>query len=344
MQPVKRRSSGNGLIALKNDIYAKLMEWDEGIRRKIDDLKYKLNHLPETNFELGKKFAEEGRVSDAVFRFKMATYFAPNYTQAWYNLGCCLIAQDKQTQAVAALRKTLQLDPAHADAKFMLATIDPTLLAPQDRPQRMPAHMVESFFSKIAAQYDMIEGANGYDGPQHFHARVKGQVPVAMDAVLDLGCGTGLSAMPWRKQTKLLVGAEMVPAMVDRARQARLESHPVFDEVLMVDANNPHAVLPQGTMDLVIALNVLPFIGECSAFVTHAARALKQGGIFAVTFEPYVQQNGFGVVPATSRFGHGVDYIRQLGAAAGFTLVAQDTVPLYETTRVPLLVFSRSKA
>lgn len=347
MQPVKRNrgsQSTNGLGQLGTDLKARMMEWDDRIRRTIEDIKYKLHHLPQTNFELGKTFADEGQVNDAIFRFRMATYFAPNFTAAWYNLGCCLIAKGQEAKATAALKRVLQLEPGHADAKFMLATIDPGLLAPQDRPQRMPLHMVETYFTKVAEQWDMMEGAHGYVAPQEFHRRVMAALTGrTLQRMLDLGCGTGLATMPFVKEVQERIGVDVTPAMADRARMARLEGAPVYHEVLTLDANQPHVALPQNPYDLVIALNVLPYLGECAAFMTHAAQALNAQGLFAVTAEPFVGNHGFGVVPQTSRFGHSVEYVRQVAQAAGLALVGQDTMPLHTDSKVFVLLFSRAK-
>lgn len=341
MQPVKRRE--NGLKVLGRDAKAQLMAWDEKLRVLIDDVKYKLQHLPQTNFELGKRFAEEGKPADAAFRFRMATYFAPNFTEAWYHLGNSLIAKGDKAKAIAALKRTLQLQPTHTDAKFMLATLDPNQLAAQDRPTRMPAHMVEGFFAAAAASYDIMEGANGYVAPLQVHARVSKALGTAAAHVLDVGCGTGLSAMPWRKEAKQLQGVDVVMPMVERARLAKLEGIAVFDAVQQMDANTPHATLPAG-QDVVLAVNVLPFMGECAAFVTNAAKALKAGGVLAITVDPYAAANGFGVVPATSRFGHGVDYVRQLAAAAGLQPVLSEAVQMYEHNKAVLMVFAKPKA
>ncbi len=348
MQPAKRTNSKarreNGFSVMGRDVKSQLMRWDDAIRAFIDDTKYKLKHLPQTNFELGQKFGAEGRLDDALFRFKMATYFAPNFTQAWYNLGCCLIAKEKPAKAIAAFKRTLQLDPAHLDAKFMLATIDDTLLAPQDRPLRMPTHMVEGFFAKVATQYDMIEGANGYEGPQHFHKRVRQLLGRAPERILDVGCGTGLAAMPWRAEAKEIVGVDVTPQMVERSQLARIAGVEVYAQVLTMDANKAQASFPLPEYDVVIALNVLPYMGECSAFITNAARVLKQDGLLAVTFDALPSGKGFGVLPVTSRFGHGVEYMKQLAQAAGLTLAAQDTLQLYLESKTLMLVFSKAKA
>lgn len=346
MQPVKRGGRTNllagGLSVLGGDIKATLMEWDDQIRRKIEEIDYKLKHLPQTNFELGKKFAGEGKVKDAIFRFRIATYFAPNYTDAWYHLGSALIARGSKPKAIQALKRTLQLDPAHAEAKYMLATIDPNLLAPQDRPIHMPVHMVEGFFGKVAGEYDMIEGASGYVGPQHFHAVVMALfVGRRVTKMLDLGCGTGLSSMPFRKDVQTIIGVDITPAMVTRAELARIAGVPVFDQVLTLNANSVQAIWPVAGCDLVIALNVMPYLGEAAAFFAHAAQALGHGGVFAVSIEPHSANSGFGVVPATGRFGHSLDYLRGIAQTAGLQLAGQDAIQLYTTTKALVLFFTK---
>jgi tetratricopeptide (TPR) repeat protein len=76
-------------------------------------LKGKFDNLPETNFKLGCEFAERGQYFDASLRFKFALYLQPGYAQAHYNLASCYLQMNKQPQAMAEFKKTLQLDPTH---------------------------------------------------------------------------------------------------------------------------------------------------------------------------------------------------------------------------------------
>jgi predicted TPR repeat methyltransferase len=345
MQPSKRPSTrSRSTVSFTSRLQTLTREWDEKLRKIITDVTYKLKHLPQANFELGQRFANNGNVNDAMFRFRIATWFAPNFARAWYNLGCCQLALGKKPLAIASFRKVLALEPNNTEAIFMLATIDPSLLSAAQQPQHMPVHMVEGFFSQVASQYDLIEGKNSYVAPRHLHTRVAQMLTGrAALRILDLGCGTGLAAMPWRESAAHITGIDITKEMTERARIARVAGVNVYDDVLTCNANQSSAPLPTDSADLVIALNILPYLGECSAFLNHAARALKPNGIFALTLEPYPRTDGFGVVPATSRFGHGSEYITRILASAGLTRTAQETITLYPETKVPLLIFSAQK-
>jgi predicted TPR repeat methyltransferase len=345
MQPGKRSDSrSRNAVSVTTRVKTLVMQWDTQLREIISGITYKLKHLPQTNYELGQRFADRGSVKDALFRFRIATWFAPDFVRAWYNMGCCQLALGKKTHAVTSFRKVLALEPANTEAIFMLATIDPSLLSATQQPQHMPPQLVEGFFAHIAAQYDMIEGQNGYEAPRHLHTRVTqilgGRTGLR---ILDLGCGSGLAVMPWRESAGHITGVDITKEMVEKSRYARISGVNIFEQVMHCDANQSSASLPVGTIDLVIALNVLPYLGECSAFLTHAARALAPNGIVALTCDPYARADGYGVVPKTSRFGHGAEYVTRIMAGAGLTRVAQEIITLYPETKVPLLIFSAQK-
>jgi len=326
--------------AAQRNIKGSFAAMQDSVVRYFNELHHKLTHLPQTNYDLGMRFAAKGQAKDAAFRFKVALYFAPAFTQAWYNLGCCQLALGQRDKAVESLRKTLRLEPTHADAKFMLATIDPALLQPQDRPQRMPHHMMEGFFGRVAPHYNLLEGEMKYAGPQALHQRLRQKLGRGDVRILDVGCGTGLGAMPWRKEAQYMVGVDATPEMATVARGAQYADMRLYDEVLTTDVNTPEFALGMEPFDLAFALHVLPYVGEAAQFIRHMAEAVKPGGMVAVTHEPH-SGTGFGIVPATGRFGHSVEYLRQLAVANGLQPLAQETLALYPEVNVSLLTFTK---
>lgn len=327
--------------ALTRGLKDRAVEWDAKLRSFMATFSERISNLPQTNYDLGRSFAERGQVKDAAFRFKVAVYFAPGFTQAWYNLGCCQLALGQKEKAVQSFRKTLALDPVHEDAKFMLVTIDPNLLPLHERPQRMPSHMMEGFFARIAPQYDALEAQMQYAGPALLYQKLRGLLGRGDVRMLDMGCGTGLSAAPWRKEASYIAGVDATAGMVQLARQAQVDGRPVFDVLDVQDANLPHAQIPGGAYELVIALNVLPYAGEPTGFVTNMARSAAEGGMVAFSFELYSGQGGYGIVPATGRFGHNPDFLKQVAIAAGLRLADQDALEIYPQMKVPLLVFTK---
>ena len=329
--------------ALLQSVQDGLMRMQQKIQNFFAEFNRRINNLPQTNYDLGLQFAREGKVKDALFRFKVVLWFSPQFVQAHYNLACCQLAAGQKDKAIASFKKTLQLKPDHAEAKFMLATIDPSILAAQHRPLRMPIAMNEGFFAQIASRYDALQREAAYAGPALLHKAVRAKLGRGDLRVLDIGCGTGLAAAPWRKEATYVAGVDVAPEMTALAKQAAVDGTPIYDEVATRDVTAPHFAPPGGTYDLVLALSVLPYVGEAAAFITNMAKSLAEGGMVALTIEPYNGTGGFGVVPATARFGHSAEYIKQLAHAAGLLLVGEASVALYPGGKDTLLMFAKAK-
>lgn len=341
MQPTNRPKFD---IARKVTGWAADLEMD--VRRFFTDLQYKITHLPETNYLLGVRFAGEGKLRDAILRFRVSLYFAPQYAPSWYYLGRCYLATGEREKASAALIKSLTIDAAQPDAKYLLATIDERILRLEDRPQKMPAHMMEDFFASVATHYNEMERAAGYGLPEPCYRWVRPKLSNAAYSVLDMGCGTGLSAMPWRKEAKEIIGVDSVSAMAERARYARVEGEQVFDAVLTQDAATLAKQVPhsqsEGGFDVVLLINVLAYAGEPTALIRSAAAHIKESGMVLITIEPYLGDAGFGVVAATSRFGHKADYLTKIASDAGLTRIDQTQISMYVDNKVLALLFAKN--
>lgn len=324
------------------DVSARQMLIDRP-RAYFEQIRYKLQHLPETNFELGCAFASRGQWMDARFRFRFAIYLRPNYVQAWYNLGCCLLQLQRVNDARDAFRKVLQLKTDHAEARFMLSGIETNLPA-SALPKTMPRDMVLGFFTQIAPQYDALAEQNQYQGGRIFLDAMKPYLAKHESLhVVDGGCGTGLVARPWRGMASEVVGMDMTPAMLNLARAARAGDNPVYDKVLEMDlsAIKPDA-MPAGAAHVLMVADTAQFVGDLAPLMRFAAHVLAPGGVFGISVEPHNAPHGYGVNPATSRFGHTVEYVKKEAASVGLTLKRDGRVPLYAQLPMHLFVFTKA--
>ncbi len=303
----------------------------------------RLRDLPKTNFDLGCDFADQGKWMDAIFRFRIAAYFQPEYPQVWYNLGCCYFRSGRPNQARAALVKALQQNPLDAETIFMLAAIDPRAVPSGQLPQRMPAPMVTGFFSGVAATYDIEEARNGYQAGKVIYDLLKPMVKNPTPTVLDWGCGTGISARPWRMVASTILGVDVTPAMLALAAKATHAEKTLFDHVIEIDGVALPDTVATGSMDVVQMVNVAQFIGELSGVMQSVARVLAPEGICVMTVEPHGAQTGFGVNATTGRFGHAPAYVRQVATAAGLAVVKEATMQLYPNVPIQAFMISRGK-
>lgn len=323
-----------GKAALRDRLVVRPQAWLEQARERMRD-------LPKTNFDLANSFAEQGKWFDAMFRYRVVLFLQPQYPKAWHNLGCCYLRLGKRPQAKTAFLHALKQNAMDADAAYMLATIDPASRPANLRPVRMPKTMVVGFFSSIAEGYDLTEANNKYQAGKVVHDLVQPLVASPAPAVLDLGCGTGIVSRPWRAAARSLVGVDITPAMLEMAEKATHAEKKLFDRLLTADIVSLPAETALLAADVVLLVNVAPFVGDLSGVIQGAAKAMGSEGVLAITIEPYTGSAGFGLSAQTGRFGHSNAYVAQLAIASGLKLIKESSVMLYADIPAQALVFGK---
>ncbi|MFZ4540515.1 MAG: methyltransferase domain-containing protein [Rickettsiales bacterium] len=309
-------------------------EWIATARERLKD-------LPKTNFDLGCTFAARDQWFDAMFRFRVTLYLDKNYPQALYNLGCCYVRLNKTAEAKQTFLAILKKNPADQDALFMLATIDPKAVPGNQQPQHMPAEMVSGFFGRVAEGYDVAEADSKYQAGAVIHELARPLVKVAAPRVLDLACGSGIVARPWRAEAASIHGVDMTREMIALAGAATHADKKLYDSLTLADVAKLPPEVADASADVVLLINAAHFVGELSSVMQGAAKALAPQGVFVITLEPYTGASGFGLMRETSRFGHTTAYAQQVASAAGLVLVKETPIELYAGTPAQAMVYSK---
>lgn len=300
---------------------------------------HKMHNLPETNYELGVRFAREGKLRDAVFRYRLVLKLRPDWADAWFELGLVQMRLQENAEAVISFKNALRYSPAHADARYLLAVCDPKALAADKQPTTMPLHMVQGFFTDIAPQYALQEAQNNYQAAKVVVEALRPHLPALSGLhVVDAGCGIGHCASLWRKVAALLVGIDVTEAMVHYAREGQSpDKAQLFDKVHVGDIRGLRQYVGVHSQDVILCVNVLQFVGDLDATFAEFAACLKAGGIAAITVEPYSGQH-YGVVSATGRFGHTSQYIAATAAKHGLDVALQQNAQIYPKMTCLLMV------
>ena len=308
----------------------------------LTDARAKLRNLPKTNFDLGVRFSEKEKWYDAFFRFKIVMFLSPNYPQARYNLACCYYNLGKLDKAKTELLQVLKETPGHAGAIFMLGAIDPMAVPPEQRPQTMPLEMVIKYFTSVAPDYNQTEAQSQYRAGKVVAEHLKPLLPENTNlTVVDLGCGTGIASIPYRGIAAHMIGVDVTPAMVSQAAFVAQDGNPLFEKVIEADITALGDMLEARSADVVLLVNVAPYLGKLEAVLETAARIIKTDGLLAITLEPYSLREGFGTVANTGRFGHSAHYVKQQAEAQGFIAAKQAPVSLYANLNGELLIFRK---
>lgn len=217
----------------------------------------------------------------------------------------------RNQEAIGYLRRVLRRDPNHAQARYLLAGLSGDKTDMVDQPP--PALIAELFDVYSTTFEEHLTDKLKYDVPAHLARLVAacGANPDQSLEVLDLGCGTGLAGAVMRPYASRLIGSDLSPRMILRAKQRG-----IYDELhvedLLATLGRAHNV------DLVVAADVLIYVGALEATFAGCAAALRTGGLFAFSIER--SQAGDFELLTTLRYAHAPAYIERLAAAHEFAI------------------------
>lgn len=153
------------------------------------------------------------------------------------------------------------------------------LSAFEEQPTRAEAAMsAKEQYDAVKAQataeaYDAEAMATGWLGPQIAFDLVREYLEPGQ-SLLDLGIGTGLASMPFRKAGLRVHGMDISQEMLDACRWKG------FGDLMRHDLTSRPYPYASASFDHVICLGVLPFLRDLSRLFAEAQRLLKTGGVF----------------------------------------------------------------
>ncbi len=304
----------------------------DSIKNWFSDAMRASKDLGGSNQALALQFIAKGQFREAVFRLNMALKFKPNDPELWYLLGRCYILLDQKQDAIEPLRKVIRHKSTHEEARFLLASADPS--TPENlMPHTYPVELVKEYFGGIASEYDMVHvEAMGYRGHVVIAELVKQYLPPPDGNLIaaDIGCGTGIMG-PFLKQfTAELRGIDLCEEMTDLAFiRSDADAETFYDEVETRDARDYllKRVIP--SIDLITAAYSVNYMGGLSAVFDGAKNALKPGGFLIFTTDQF-DGNGYHLLRDLQRFGHSESYIRSQVERVGFKLHEIKPVEVYK--------------
>lgn len=166
----------------------------------------------------------------------------------------------------------------------------------------IPLSRSAAFWNRIARKYakDPIADLGGYEATLQ---RVKGLLSIKQD-VLEIGCGTGSTALRLAPFTRTLLATDVSTEMIAIA-QEKLAAQPVSRlSFAVADADVP--VCADGTYDAVLAFNMLHLVSGLEPTLMNVVKALKPGGLL-ISKTPCISELNFVIrylaLPVMKAFG-----------------------------------------
>ncbi len=264
--------------------------------------------FPPVQLALGAAYAAVGHDDLAIAAMERAVVLDPSSTVPLERLAKHHIRGNRPREAIGLLRRILRRDPAHAQARFLLAGLT------GGAAESPPSALIADLFDTYAASFDQhLVDELHYRTPQLLAALVAEVAAPAPRSwrVVDLGCGTGLVGVELRASAHTLIGSDLSKRMIARARQRE-----IYDELYVEELA---ATLARARdVDLIVAADVFIYVGALEATFAGSAGALRSGAWFAFSIER--SDGGDVVLQPTLRYAHGAAYIAGLATAHGFSI------------------------
>ncbi|GGA85407.1 S-adenosylmethionine-dependent methyltransferase [Brucella endophytica] len=225
-----------------------------------------------------------------------------------YNRALALEKAGDFDAAARAYTQVLALDPDdHGGATVRLASI-----GRGETPFKAPDAYVATLFDQHAEMFDTIlVDELGYDVPLQLRDMLLERNPEAQfSRMLDLGCGTGLSADALHDMAEHKTGVDISENMIEIAHEKG-----DYDALFVGEVVNFLNQTQGPAWDLIVATDVLPYMGALDAFFAGVSRHLTPGGTFAFSSETLpdaaLEGRPFMVGPH-QRFAHSEAYVRNM--------------------------------
>ena len=262
----------------------------------------------------------EGDMTAAADMIAQALELAPAWAEGHFALAEALAESHQPEAAAKAYRAYLMIDPQDsmgAGARLALLGAAPT-------PTQLPPAYVARLFDEYAPRFDVaLTERLGYRAPQLLKGAILRTRTGRFTRAFDLGCGTGLAGVAFRDVTDWLGGVDLSSAMIKKAQAKN-----VYDMLTTGDMGVALGALDQ-PCDLILAADVLVYIGDLTAVFAAVHDVLAPGGLFAFTVQrsdtaPYS-------LGTEQRYSHSRAYIETVARDTGFMIsLLEDVSPRQE--------------
>tara|TARA_B100000949_G_scaffold235456_2_gene258874 strand:- start:1302 stop:2156 length:855 start_codon:yes stop_codon:yes gene_type:complete len=243
-----------------------------------------------------------GHLNQAINLFKQLLIIKPAHFATLNNLAAVYIRLNKKTTAATLLKQALQANPDDKPSQHMLAAIEhPT------KATTCPEY-ARNLFDNYALYYDNhVQNYLNYTLPEQITALFNDLVISPIETLLDAGCGTGLIGAHLRSLCRYLIGVDISPKMLEHAKRKA-----IYDKLVTADIEVFLKNYKDALFDVIVAADVLPYLGDLALFFQGIKKTLKPEGYCILTTEISLQESWH--LNATSRFSHNLEYLQDLCA------------------------------
>ena len=245
----------------------------------IRGIQYKLSNLLKTNIELGLYHLHNGRISEALFRFKLINAFCRNRKLVLYNIGRCYFIKSNDTKALKFIPAGTTL------ANFYIERIKN-----HDKIIETPEEIIIEHFDYVAPYY-----AESFLVKKEYASHILARdsvlnflksINIGSASVLDLGCGTGVCGQ-FLKMCGIgssFVGVDSSKNMCTVAQLVKHENKTVYNRIVN---SNAYLFLSRETQkyDIILMTEILGYCFKPQELISMALQHINSGGLLLISVE-----------------------------------------------------------
>lgn len=166
-------------------------------------------------FALGRLLSANDQPEAAIATLQEGLRRDPGKTDGYRQLGLLLYTLNRPEEAVACYRQWAEQSPEEPAARYMLAAV-----TGDNVPSRAADDYLQALFDGFADSFDQKLQRLDYQAPELLATLVAAEwtTPDSTLQVLDAGCGTGLCGPLLRPYAHRLIGVDLSPGMLNKAR------------------------------------------------------------------------------------------------------------------------------
>lgn len=283
------------------------------------------NNQASVYFNLGVIYQNMNKTSEAIQAYQQATKISPDYSKAFANLGYLYNETGETDKCREACLAAQTLEPDNPQIKHMIAA-----LGIEPLPETADQQYIKDLYKDYADHYD-----------EHLSVTLKSRVPELIhsatlkylknqspdNALLDLGCGTGICGNLFKHDTEKMAGVDLSQEMIEEAKKKH-----IYSELYVSDITE-HLNVNSEQFDTVISSDVLIYIGKLQAIFEGVYKALKNDGLFTFSVESSIDSNDDFILDATGRYKHNSQYISRIASENNLTILSSDEMPLRQQNK-----------
>ena len=187
-----------------------------------------------------------------------------------------------------------------------------------------------AFWDKVAPKYakQPIKDQTAYEQTLD---RIRGHLSPS-DHVLELGCGTGATALLLAPKVAHITATDISPGMIAQANDRLVGG----ENVTFKAAQPQELTAPEGGYDVVMAQNLIHLLEDTEGFVSNVHRLLKPGGLFISKTPCLAHFNRFLmlIIPVMQVFGK-APFVKTLSITELEGAISWDGFDIIETGSYP---------